>query len=142
MRLTGATFGAMGRLPNRFVWWDPRVKEKLEGPPYAYPRFSTRAIAATQRLGLDLLKAARTMPPRAESVLMITNAADLAVNNAASAELLRRWQRAGATNVHHYEFAKELKLFHDLVDPLQPNSQPDLVHPILEQLLVDGKPPA
>jgi hypothetical protein len=35
---------------------------------------------------------------------MITNAADLAVNNAASVEIIRRWRGAGATNVHHYEF--------------------------------------
>ena len=122
MRLTGMTFGTMRRLPNRFVWWDPRVKDKLEGPPYAYPRFSTHAIAQTQKLGLDLLKAARTAPPKADSVWMITNAADLAVNNAASVELVRRWRGAGATNVHQYEFAAELKLFHDLIDPLQPNS--------------------
>jgi alpha-beta hydrolase superfamily lysophospholipase len=141
MRLTGMTFGTMRRLPNRFVWWDPRVKDKLEGPPYAYPRFSTHAIAQTQKLGLDLLKAARQLPPKADAVWMITNAADLAVNNAASVELIRRWRSAGAANVQHYEFAADLKLFHDLIDPLQPNSQPELVHPILEQLIVDGAPP-
>jgi alpha-beta hydrolase superfamily lysophospholipase len=142
MPLTGVTFGAMRRLPNRFIWWDPRVKEQLGGPPYAYPRFSTHAIAALQRLALDLMKAARSAPPLAESVWMITNDADLAVNNAANATLVKNWRAAGATNVHHYRFPSHLKLFHDLVDPLQPNSQPDLVHPILEQIIADGTAPS
>jgi hypothetical protein len=138
---TGAVFGAMGLLPNRFIWWDPRYKQALPGPPYAYPRFSTRALAETQRLGVALLDAARRGPPRARSVWMISNAADYAVSNAAGDLLVKRWHTAGATNVDVYRFPRELKLFHDLVDPLQPHAQPDLVHPILEQIIVDGQPP-
>lgn len=140
--LTGAAFGALGRLPNRFMWWDPRVKERLPGPPYAYPRFSTHALVEMQRLALDLLNAASESSPRAASVWMITNAADLAVSNAAAALLVKRWRQAGATNVHTFEFPQRLKLFHDVVDPLQPNAQPDLVHPILEQIIVDGAAPS
>ena len=72
---------------------------------------------------------------------MISNAADLAVSNAASATLVKRWRKVGATNVHTFQFPDQLKLFHDVVDPLQPNAQPDLVHPILEQIIVDGTAP-
>jgi alpha-beta hydrolase superfamily lysophospholipase len=139
--LSGMAFGAMGRLPNRFMWWDPRFKERLPGPPYAYPRFSTHALAEMQLLGLDLLRASGEAPPRAKSVWMISNAADLAVSNAASATLVNRWRKAGATNVHTFQFPRQLKLFHDVVDPLQPNAQPALVHPILEQIIVDGTAP-
>jgi alpha-beta hydrolase superfamily lysophospholipase len=139
--LTGTVFGALGRLPNRFVWWDPRYKQNLPGPPYAYPRFSTHALVETQRLALDLVDAARDAPPRAHKVWMISNAADLAVSNAASALLVKHWSEAGATNVRTFQFPRHLKLFHDLVDPLQPNSQSDLVHPILETIIVDDQLP-
>jgi len=141
MALSGFAFGALRKLPNRFMWWDPRYRERLPGPPYAYPRFSTRALGELQRLALDLLQAARHAPPRAHSVWVISNAADLAVSNAASAVLVRNWRAAGATNVHTFEFPRRLKLFHDVVDPLQPNAQPGLVHPILERIIVDGQPP-
>jgi alpha-beta hydrolase superfamily lysophospholipase len=139
--ISGLVFGVMARLPNRFIWWDPRVKRDLPGPPYAYPRFSTHALAATQQLALDLVEVAREGPPRARSVLMISNAADLAVNNRAAKLLVSRWRAAGARNVQLFEFPRHLKLFHDLVDPLQPNARPELVHPLLEEMLLSGAPP-
>ncbi|MBV9547729.1 MAG: alpha/beta fold hydrolase [Chloroflexi bacterium] len=139
--LTSVAFGTLARLPNRFIWWDPRVKEALRGPTYAYPRFSTHALAATQRLALDLVEAGRHQPPSARSVLVISNAADLAVSNRASKLLVSRWRAIGASNVRSYEFPRQLKLFHDLVDPLQPNAQPDVVHPLLEEMLVTGAAP-
>jgi alpha-beta hydrolase superfamily lysophospholipase len=138
---TGPIFGAMGRLPNRFMWWDPRVKQNLQGPSYAYPRFATHALVATQRLGLGLMKVARTERPAAQRIWMISNDADLAVNNAAAATLVRRWKATGAPSVEQFRFPRHLKLFHDVVDPLQPNAQPDLVHPMLEQIIVDGTRP-
>jgi alpha-beta hydrolase superfamily lysophospholipase len=138
---TGAIFGAMGRLPNRFQWWDPRVKQNLAGPPYAYPRFPTHALVATQRLGLHLMNVARSERPSAQHIWMISNDADLAVSNSAAATLVRRWTETGAPSVQAYRFPRQLKLFHDVVDPLQPNAQPDLVHPMLEQIIVDGTRP-
>jgi pimeloyl-ACP methyl ester carboxylesterase len=139
--LSGVAFGALGRLPNRFMWWDPRFKEQLPGPPYAYPRVSTRALAEMQRLGFDLVKGSRKAQPMAQTVWVISNAADLAVSNAASDTLVKNWRASGATNVHTYRFPRQLKLFHDVVDPLQPNAQPDLVHPVLEHIIVDGQVP-
>jgi pimeloyl-ACP methyl ester carboxylesterase len=141
LALTGPTFGLVRRLPNRFQWWDPRYKENLPGPPYAYPRFSTHALAETQQLALDLVAAARKAAPLASDVWMITNGADLAVSNAASATLVKAWQAAGATNVHAFQFPTSLKLFHDVVDPLQPYQNVALTHPVLEQVIVDGTPP-
>ena len=88
------------------------------------------------------MESARQAPPRAAEVWIVSNAADMAVSNAASAELVRRWRAAGANNVHTFQFPRHLKLFHDLVDPLQPNAQPDLVHPVLEQILAEGRSPA
>jgi pimeloyl-ACP methyl ester carboxylesterase len=139
--LTCPAFRLVQRLPNRFLWWDPRYKARLPGPPYAYPRFPTHALAATQRLALELVAAARRAPPRAGEVWVVTNGADLAVNNAASALLVKAWQAAGADNVRTFQFPTRLKLFHDVVDPLQPYQNVALTHPVLEQIIADGTPP-
>jgi hypothetical protein len=134
-------YRAMGRVPNRFVWWDPRVKQNLPGPTYAYYRFSTHALAQTQYLAYQLVDGARQMPPRARRVWMISNAADLAVSNPAGERLTKGWESAGAASLRGFRFPGCLKLFHDLVDPLQPNAQPDLVHPVLEQIMVTDTAP-
>jgi alpha-beta hydrolase superfamily lysophospholipase len=139
--VSNVVFGAMGRLPNRFVWWDPRKKQKLPGPEYAYPRFSTHALVATQDLGRQLLKVARTERPAARRIWMISNAADYAVSNSAGDTLVRHWRSTGTHNVFTFRFPRHLKLFHDVVDPLQPGARPDFVHPILEHIIVDGSPP-
>jgi alpha-beta hydrolase superfamily lysophospholipase len=139
---TGPIFGAMGRLPNRFIWWDPRAKQKLPGPPYAYPRFATHALVATQQLGLRLMDVARTRPPAAHRIWMISNAADLVVSNSASTTLVQRWRATGAVSVQSYRFPRELKLFHDVVDPLQPYAHTELAHPMLEQVIIDGTRPS
>ena len=129
------------RLPNRYIWWDPRQKAAVAGPTYAYPRFATHALARIQRLGLRLAAAARTAPPAARSVWLVTNAADLAISNRQVDRLAANWERAGATNLRRYVFPRRLKLFHDLVDPLQPNQQVAVSHPALERLVADGAAP-
>ncbi|MBV9898818.1 MAG: alpha/beta hydrolase [Chloroflexi bacterium] len=139
---TRPAFAAVSRLPNWFMWWDPRRKDRLPGPDYAYPRFPTHALAETQCLGADLFDAAKRRPPRAATVWMITNASDLAVNNSAIRSLVDHWRTAGANAVYTYEFPRKLKLFHDIVDPLQPGARPDVVYPILEDLIAEWKQPS
>src|SRR5439155_26451051 len=41
-------------LPDFFVWWDPRRRENLRGPQHVYPRFPTRLVGESMRLGLEL----------------------------------------------------------------------------------------
>ena len=48
--LTPAITAALARLPNKMVWWDPRLRENLPGPPYNYPRFPTHALGEALRL--------------------------------------------------------------------------------------------
>ncbi len=139
--LSGPAFAALNRLPNRFIWWDPRYKADLPGPKYAYPRYATHALAQTERLAAQVLERARRARPRATTIWMISNAADLAVSNATIALLIKRWQEVGAADVHAFQFPRQLGLFHDLVDPLQPHARPDLVHPVLEQIIIDGTRP-
>jgi len=129
------------RLLTRYIWWDPRQKAAVGGPTYAYPRFATHALARVQRLGLRLAAVARTAPPAARSVWLVTNAADLAISNRQVERLGANWEHAGATNIRRYAFPRHLKLFHDLVDPLQPTQQVAISHPALERLVADGAAP-
>lgn len=134
-------------LPNSFIFWDPRQGQNLKGSPYAYPRFSTRAMAQLIRLGVTVFVQARRTAPAVRHIEIITNPTDLAVNNARTATLVRIWKRHGArvitdpnpeppgpftgSTVRLYEFPAPWHLPHDLIDPWHPDQQTDKVYPIL-----------
>jgi alpha-beta hydrolase superfamily lysophospholipase len=122
-------------LPNIFIWWDPRFKERIPGPQYAYPRFSTRGLAQGLRMAFATRSQARNSKPAARSILVITNANDLAVDNKAAAELVQTWRRNGAQNVNTFEFEKHLNLLHDLISPEQIGQRTNVVYPVLVDLV-------
>jgi carboxylesterase len=121
-------------LPNRFAWWDP-VGQAASGPAHTYPRYATHTLANILRLGFAVETAARRAPPAAGHVIVVTNASDAAVDNAAAARVAALWQRLAPGRVTTYEFPRELGLDHDLLDPDQPNQQVDLVNAKLLELI-------
>ena len=127
---------AVLRLPDSFSWWDPRNPNPPPGGPmdHAYPRFSLHGLAQQLRLGLAVRALARRAAPAAGRILLITNAADIAVNNTVAAQVLADWQAHGAT-VGSYEFPAELRLGHDLIDPGQGDQQVAVVYPQLVALI-------
>ena len=126
-------------LPNRFIWWDGKARAELPGPPQAYPRFATRGYGAMLQVGSDVRRASARRAPLARDLRVIVNAADPAVNNAATARLAATWRRHGAT-VREYEFARELGLLHDLIDAAQVKQRTDLVYPVLEDWICSEQP--
>ena len=135
-RLTGATVRLARRLPNRFLWWDPRVREAIGGPEHAYPRFATRALAVGLWFGLDLLRRAKEAPPAARSLAIVTAWGDRAVSPGAVDELARRWEGHGrAVARHHFGPEEVPDLLHDLIDPAQPDARIETVYPVLMRLL-------
>lgn len=128
-------------LPDRQMWWDPRVRENLPGPTLAYPRFSTHAIGECFRLGV----AAREIPldhrtPPARLVLVL-NPKDPSLHNGVSRSLAAAWQRAGAPVVVR-ELPTDWNLPHDFVDPAQPGARVDLVYPFLLEAILGADPAA
>jgi carboxylesterase len=121
-------------LPNRFAWWDP-VGQAASGPAHTYPRYATHTLANILRLGFAVETAARRDPPAAARLIVVTNANDLAVDNAAAVRVAARWQRLAPDRVTTYEFPRELGLGHDLLDPDQPDQQADLVNDKLLALI-------
>lgn len=121
------------RLPNMFFWWNPTLKEKNPGPPYAYPRFPTRVIGQTMLLGQSVINESEHQAPKSPSILVITTAIDRAANNAVTAKLVANWER------HHpvqtFQFPADQKIPHDFIDPNQPDQNVALVYPKLIELL-------
>jgi alpha-beta hydrolase superfamily lysophospholipase len=133
---------ALRVLPNFFVWWDPRTKAAIPGPTHAYPRWATHALAEIMRLGAVVRRQARRAPPAARAVVVLTNAADLGVNNRMAYRLSADWQRqvaaAGrAGSVRTYEFSRAQAVLHDMIDPAQLEQKTALVYPVWLEL-IDG----
>ena len=123
---------ALAWLPNRFLWWDPRLKERIR-PVYAYPGFWTHCLARCTFAGADVIAAAARVAPVAPHCTLVINAQDPAVNNAAARELMARWHAHGAT----YELAvwDDLGKVHDVIDPSTYTAAPAHVYPRLVALL-------
>ena len=110
--------GALSRFPGHgvdiFLWWDPHVREGLAAPPYAYPRYSVRSLAALLSVGREAGRVTRTVP--LQRLTAITNDNDAAVSNHAVAEV------ADALTVVARErrdlvFGADRGFQHDIIDP-------------------------
>ena len=135
--LTVPTLNLFHRLPNFYQWWDPVQKLDIT-PDYGYPRFATRALADILRLAYWVKEAACQDAPAAEAILVITNAGDLAVDNAPTDKLVQCWREQGYQPLSTYMFDASLKLEHDLIDPSQQNQHIDIVYPQLVELITNA----
>lgn len=124
-----------GTLPNLFVWWDDSLKQDLKGPRHVYPRFATRAVAATLRIGWLVRDAALHRPPACRSVVMVTVGGDRAVDNRLLAEIVSAWRRSGDRTIETYEFPEAMRLNHDIVDPDQVGGNVALTYPVLTKAI-------
>jgi len=129
------------RLPNVFLWWDPRKREAIGGSPYTYPRFSTHSIGEKMLLGRDVLDASEKSAPACASILVVTTASDIAANNALTARLAANWRALRPGAVETYEFPRSERVPHDFIDPNQPDQRIGLVYPRLIEMLETGRPP-
>jgi alpha-beta hydrolase superfamily lysophospholipase len=121
------------RLPNAYIWWDPRVREN-QLPVTAYPRFSTHALMQSLRIGDAVYDAARRQPPLAARIVTIVNRADPAVNNEVTKSVCAAWSTWNAGSVTYVELTN-LPTNHDIVDPQQPKACTERVYPKLLEAL-------
>lgn len=122
------------RLPNQFWWWEPQMQEQAPGPSYAYPRFSTRALAEFLLLGQVVQQAAQAGAPPSAMITLVTNASDRSVSNTLAGSVLAVWRSQGARTAA-FEFPLEQNLPHDLIDPRHPQQQVQNVYPRLLELI-------
>lgn len=129
-RLTPVAAKALSYIPNGFIWWDGTAKENLPGSDQVYPRFATRQIGETLRLGLDV--AASDAPMKAPRVHVVLTEADGAVNNHRTLRLLERWKSESPdTNFSLSVFPEADDVPHDFIDPNQLNARTERVYPKL-----------
>lgn len=122
-------------LPNVFLWQDDRLQAQVANPPQVYPQNATRALSQILQLSATLRNEGNHSTPAAAAILVITNANDNTVDNQMTAEVVAAWQQAGYTSLQTYEFAANLGLDHDLIDPTHPKQKIDLVYPTLIDLM-------
>ena len=118
-------------LPNTFQWWDSEVKENLEGPDYAYPRFPTRSIPAFLDFSADIKRSYENNESPASRVEMdiIYSPLDEAINQEVVdiyADNLRSLEKVG---VKVDKLPENWGLTHDLVDPNNPDQNTGLIYP-------------
>lgn len=133
--LTAATSRALLRLPNKVLWWDPRVREKIAGPPTNYPRFATRSLGEILRLGAEAEAGSGSLKVR--RFILVLSASDLAINNTRAERLAAQWCAASPqTECSLHIFPREDGIIHDFIDPQQPKAQIEKVYPqLLEWIL-------
>jgi carboxylesterase len=131
----GPAMRAMGRLakalPNFYIWWDPRQRDRL-GPSHAYPRFASHAFAALLETGRLVVTSARLDPPKARAIAVITNEAEPGLDNHFARRLVDTWRSHGA-QVDAYEFPRAHRLPHDLIDPANSEQNTALVYPVVSR---------
>jgi carboxylesterase len=140
--LTRTAIRALLRIPNRFSWWDPRVKEKMAGAQYSYPRFSSHVIAHQLRIGAWALRESKTTQPATKKLVFMTNDNDYAVNNEMIAKFANQLRADPQTEVRIHVFTADQHLPHDLIDVNHPEANVEAVYPVLEELIEEMLPAA
>lgn len=109
-------------VPHRYWWWDPRVKEKIVGSPYAYPGFPIPGIMPYLLLSESLFDHQITPNHRLERVVLTTNPGDFAIRRDAARDFAAGVfaPRADFYGEAHIDGA--LKWMHDFVDPWAPGA--------------------
>ena len=102
-----------GHIPDYYLWWDGDKKEALATPPYAYPRYSLRALGAFLALGRNAQHDV-TRTTQLERLLIITNANDGAVSNTPLVGY-EDVMRPVTKQIDVYEFPSADQFKHDVV---------------------------
>lgn len=117
------------RIPNRFHWWNPILRER-QMPAHGYPRYATHAIAHAYRMSHELLAEASRDAPAAARVVLVINAREAAVDNRAVRRLYARWHERNPGGVELIALTG-LPPSHDIVEPLRRGDLAALAYPRL-----------
>lgn len=129
----------IGRLPNKMIWWDPRLRDALEGPEHAYRRFALHSLAWVMGIGLQTLQESAHKPPLAGHIIMVNSEADFAISLPQAAALVQNWEKTAPDKVTNFTFPREWQIPHDAIDPTQPNARVEVAYPEFLRLLGVGE---
>jgi carboxylesterase len=120
------------QVPNRFLWWNPVLRERLM-PAHGYPRYPTHAVAQAYRLAHALFGDAERVAPATRTIDFVLNRSEVVVNNRSAVRLAAAWRAHGATvAVRHL---RSLPPSHDIIEPLREDWILPRVYPELVELI-------
>lgn len=126
-----AVMTAVARLPDRYIWSDPRII-----PVYAYPGFPSHSLAECVFFGNIVLQASNSKTrPLGRRCTLVTNRTENAVSNNVAFRLLNAWENSGA----RYDKVVLGDLGsprHDIIDPTTFPQARTLVYPKLEAIVL------
>lgn len=128
-RANDALGSVLRTAPNRFLWWDPRVKEQ-QPPSHGYPRFSTHALGQSLRLTGEIAGADTGV--HARRLTVVQNRSEPIVNNAYA------WRRLVAVRERGVDLERvwiRLDGTHDVIEPEIPQARPATIYPTLLDLI-------
>lgn len=102
--------------PDRYTWWDPRVRERHR-PEYGYPRLSLHGLAALLEVSNDVVAEKPLRTGRLDRVALVMNQGDMAVNNVVARRSVHDVLAPLADVYLEYEFPLSDKLSHDVISP-------------------------
>jgi carboxylesterase len=130
-----AVMAAVAWLPDLYMWWDPRIKEKCL-PVYAYPGYPSHALAQCVFFGNIVVQAAKSkIPPLGRRCTLVTNPADNGVNNNVAFQLLNGWETSGV-RYGQVIISGLGSPRHDIIDPTTFPQARTLVYPKLEAIVL------
>jgi len=133
---TRAISSALQFMPDFYVWWDPRVKEKIiHSNYYGYPGFPIHALSELWKIGISIRQQAEKHPSAVKEIIMIMNDHEPAVNNAENKKLLADWRANGNLELDEFHFDAKLKLPHDIITPSTPGLDIDIVYDALIRII-------
>jgi len=132
-RANAAVTRFLETVPNAFLPWDP-TGGAGQIPAYGYPRFPTKMLAESLRIGESVQQCADDGRVPAGDVKLLLNANEPACNNVLSSPLAARFNtlRGGACSVM---VLADLPANHDIIDPTNANARIDIVYPCLHDLI-------
>jgi carboxylesterase len=130
---TTAYMNFFGRMPDFSLAGEADVDHQYDGR-------STRALSQVLRLARWVELEARDTPPAAGSIAVVLNPNDTVVDGGrVESNLVERWADEGAA-VRVVDLPESPELPHDVIDPAVPRARPEVVDPILLELLRESAP--
>ncbi len=123
---------ALETLPNVFMRWDPRG-DGSQIPSYGYPKFATRMLAESLRIGLEVEAASHERAPAGRTTFLL-NAHEPACNNDVPLAIRECFERNRAHSTD-LVILEGLPANHDIIDPTNPNARVEVVYPALHAIL-------
>jgi pimeloyl-ACP methyl ester carboxylesterase len=104
------------RMPNIFGWWDPIARERQQ-PEHGYPRYASHAVGQALLLAREVFAQAGD-PLAARELILVTNAAEAAVNNRAIRRLAALARAAPGGRLEQVVL-RGIPFSHDIIEPLR-----------------------